>query len=59
MKHHRNWECGVVMPVPESKLQGLKQGDVPPMSVFDGTIEVPFRVPADEYKGKQPWFFRS
>ncbi|KAI4638687.1 hypothetical protein J4E93_009715 [Alternaria ventricosa] len=55
----RNWECGVVMPVPETKLQGLKQDDVPPMSVFDGTIEVPFRVPADEYKGKQPWFFRS
>ncbi|KAI4674861.1 uncharacterized protein J4E84_010302 [Alternaria hordeiaustralica] len=55
----RNWECGVVMPVPESELQGLKQDDVPPMSVFDGTIEVPFRVPADEYKGKQPWFFRS
>lgn len=47
------------MPVPEAKLQGLKQDDVPPMSVFDGTIEIPFRVPADEYKGKQPWFFRS
>ncbi|KAI4671556.1 uncharacterized protein J4E78_000052 [Alternaria triticimaculans] len=55
----RNWECGVVMPVPEAKLQGLKQDDVPSMSVFDGTIEVPFRVPADEYKGRQPWFFRS
>jgi hypothetical protein len=54
----RNWECGVVMPVPAAKLDGLERGVVPCMSVFEGTIEVPFRFPADEYEGKQPWFFR-
>ncbi|KAG9193609.1 hypothetical protein G6011_03644 [Alternaria panax] len=54
----RNWECGVIMPVPDAKLQGLEQDRVPSMDVFAGTIEVPFRFPADKYDGKQPWFFR-
>jgi hypothetical protein len=57
----RNWECGVVMPVPDEKLQGLELGigEVPPMSVFEGTIEIPFHFPGKEYGGRQPWFFRS
>jgi hypothetical protein len=56
----RNWECGVVMPVPDDKLQQLKldKGEVPPMSVFEGTIEVPFHFPGKKYDGRQPWFFR-
>ncbi|KAL1799411.1 hypothetical protein ACET3X_003448 [Alternaria dauci] len=54
----RNWECGVVMPVPDAKLQGLEQDGLPSMDVFAGTIEVPFRLPADKYDGKQPWFFK-
>ncbi|KAF1937487.1 phospholipase D/nuclease [Clathrospora elynae] len=56
----RNWECGVVMPVSDGKLEHLKlgEGEVPPMAVFEGTAEVPYRFPGDKYGGKQPWFFR-
>ncbi|KAL5392135.1 hypothetical protein DPSP01_000656 [Paraphaeosphaeria sporulosa] len=52
-----NWECGVVVPVPTEKLQGLADGEVPPMNVFQGTVEVPFKVPGEKYEGKKPWFF--
>lgn len=56
----RNWECGVVVPVPDDRLTSLRlnSDEVAPMSVFQGTIEVPFRYPGEEYEGKQPWFFR-
>ncbi|KAF2126897.1 tyrosyl-DNA phosphodiesterase domain-containing protein [Dothidotthia symphoricarpi CBS 119687] len=56
----RNWECGIVMSVPGEKFEGLDlgEGEVPPMSVFEGTVEVPFKCPGDEYEGRQPWFFR-
>jgi hypothetical protein len=43
--------------VPDAKLQGLKKDEIPCMSVFEGTVEVPFRFPADKYEGKEPWFF--
>ncbi|KAF1833403.1 tyrosyl-DNA phosphodiesterase domain-containing protein [Decorospora gaudefroyi] len=54
----RNWECGVVVPVPDDNFQQLKleQDEVPPMSVFEGIIEVPFHFPGAEYEGRQPWF---
>lgn len=53
----RNWECGVVIPVPSEKLQALKlgQGEVAPMSIFEGTIEVPFECPGQRYEGRKPW----
>ncbi|EMD59064.1 hypothetical protein COCSADRAFT_41609 [Bipolaris sorokiniana ND90Pr] len=56
----RNWECGVVMTVPDDRLAGLdKDKDkTVPMSVFEGTVEIPFRTPGDEYGARQPWFFR-
>ncbi|KAE8849549.1 hypothetical protein PTNB73_10490 [Pyrenophora teres f. teres] len=43
----RNWECGVMVPVPDDKLEqvDLKADAVPPMSVFEGTVEVPFHFP--------------
>ena len=55
----RNWECGVVVPVPEEKLKELTlaDGEIPPMSVFEGTLEVPFQYPGEKYEGKEPWFF--
>lgn len=53
----RNWECGVVMPVPDDKFAELKNA-VPPMSKYDGTIEIPFRYPGTPYEGKRPWFFK-
>jgi hypothetical protein len=57
----RNWECGVVVPVPEEKWKGLQlaAGEVPDMAVFEGTVEVPFQYPGEEYAGKRPWFFRD
>ncbi|RMZ70444.1 hypothetical protein GMOD_00000535 [Pyrenophora seminiperda CCB06] len=56
----RNWECGVVVPVPEEQLEqhlDLKDGEVPLMSVFEGTVEVPFQFPGKKYEGKRPWLF--
>ncbi|KAF2269745.1 phospholipase D/nuclease [Lojkania enalia] len=56
---HANWECGVLVPVAEEVLKklDLAEGEVPPMSVFKGTLEVPFQHPGEMYRGKQPWFF--
>ncbi|KAF3049334.1 hypothetical protein E8E11_009741 [Didymella keratinophila] len=53
----RNWECGVVVPVPSERMQGLKLGEreAPPMSVFEGTMEVPFQHPGEVYNGRKPW----
>lgn len=55
----RNWECGVVMPVPAK--MALKQGDMRepgPMSMFMGTVPVPMRVPGALYgPGDQPWLY--
>ena len=57
----RNWECGVVVPVPEQKLASVEsnEGGIPPMSVFEGTIEVPFVHPGEAYGDELPWFFMS
>ena len=57
----RNWECGVIVPVPGDTLEALelKDGEVPPMSVFEGTLEVPFQYPGEKYEGREPWFFRD
>lgn len=57
----RNWECGVVVPVPSEKLGELKlgEGEIPPMSIFKGTVEVPFVYPGEQYGSKQPWLFKS
>lgn len=54
-----NWESGVVVPVPEENLKALKleDGEVPPISVFEGVVETPFQYPGEEYGGKQPWYF--
>lgn len=45
------------MPVPTEKLQGCTSGEIPPMSVFEGTMEVPFEYPGEKYEGKKPWLF--
>lgn len=57
----RNWECGVVVPVSSEKMAetGVVAGQVPPMAVFEGTIEVPFVFPGDQYGEKQPWFIKG
>lgn len=54
----KNWECGIVMPVPESSLEKLRlvDGEIPPMKVFEAIMEMPFVYPGNEYGTKQPWF---
>ncbi len=54
----RNWECGAIVPVSEEKFQGVKvkDGEVPPMTIFEGTIEVPFRFPGEACREGMPWF---
>lgn len=53
----RNWECGVVVPVSKERFESLnlQDGELPPMSVFEGTIEVPFQCPGEAYNGRAPW----
>lgn len=53
----RNWECGVVVPVPRERLTSLQlaEDEAPPMSVFEDTIEVPFQYPGEPYNGRAPW----
>lgn len=57
----RNWECGVVVPVPKSSFDGIAvdEGEVPPLSVFKEVIEVPIEHPGEHFGNKQPWFFRA
>jgi hypothetical protein len=57
----RNWECGVVMPVPSGRMADMKleAGEIAPMDVFEGTVEVPFVYPGQRYGNRQPWFFRA
>ncbi|KAH7068018.1 tyrosyl-DNA phosphodiesterase-domain-containing protein [Paraphoma chrysanthemicola] len=57
----RNWECGVVVPVSQAQMvgAGVRDGAVPPMSVFEGTIEVPFVCPGQRYGTRQPWLLRA
>ncbi len=60
----RNWECGVVIPVPSSMLPADKSTDYeapvadgPCMSVFNGVLPVPMIVPGEEYQDRRPWFY--
>lgn len=53
----RNWECGVLVPVPSIECRECKSSDeVPPMDVFKSTIELPFVYPGKEYGQSKPWF---
>ncbi|KAL7806460.1 phospholipase D/nuclease [Trichoderma gracile] len=53
----RNWECGVILPVPESKAvdKARASGD---MAMFAGTVPVPMQVPGPAYASSdRPWFY--
>ncbi|KAL6818914.1 phospholipase D/nuclease [Trichoderma sp. SZMC 28013] len=53
----RNWECGVIIPVPESKSvdKTRASGD---MAMFAGTVPVPMQVPGPAYASNdQPWLY--
>lgn len=49
----RNWECGVMVPVP------AEHGGRGPlgMDVFQGHVPVPMETPGDKYGDKRPWFY--
>lgn len=58
----RNWECGVVIPIPEdpaavdenSSADGVQDLD----RVFGDTVPVPMKLPAPEYgPGNKPWYY--
>ena len=53
----RNWECGVVVPVPEgSNGNGNGNGSGNDLAaIFQPTVPVPMEVPGREYEGRRPW----
>lgn len=56
----RNWECGVLLPVPQEKLKQLpfQEGQLPPLkAAFGGFVDVPFEYPGDSLLNKTPWYF--
>jgi hypothetical protein len=56
----RNWECGVLYPVPSEMSNSpsgrQEQGELG-IDVFWGYITIPFEIPASTYGNKRPWFF--
>jgi Tyrosyl-DNA phosphodiesterase len=49
----RNWECGVVIPVPKHK-------DIPEglgLESFNEKISVPMQYPGKVFENSTPWFF--
>lgn len=61
----RNWECGVVVPIPAPRTAlGVHQDQamtrpVLGMDIFDSYVPVPMKVPGEEYGSKRPWFFQE
>jgi hypothetical protein len=57
----RNWECGVVIPIPRSMPPAEEAGvsDQLGMSVFKGHVPVPMIVPGEEYGARRPWFYNE
>ncbi|KAI8942948.1 hypothetical protein NX059_000987 [Plenodomus lindquistii] len=56
----KNWECGVVVSVPEETMaeldsRGSAGTTLPPMGVFESIVEVPFHHPGRGYGRRQPW----
>lgn len=50
----RNWECGVVLPVP------VHEGKAAGLDVFESVLPVPMVYPGRSYEGNgdlEPWFF--
>ena len=58
----RNWECGVIIPMPALPGGGLEIDENAPQSenglaVFEGVVPLPMEYPADEYGTMKPWFY--
>ncbi|KAI9782798.1 MAG: hypothetical protein M1816_001708 [Peltula sp. TS41687] len=55
----RNWECGVVVPMPPSSPGGRSThtpATATEMDVFTGHVPVPMQHPGAPYESKTPWF---
>ncbi|KAH9867222.1 hypothetical protein IAQ61_007814 [Plenodomus lingam] len=57
----RNWECGVIVAVPEERLARIEEvGDggtvLPEMGVFEEIVEIPFHYPGTVFGKRRPWF---
>lgn len=54
----RNWECGVVMPVPVP--DGHEMKDENAVKLFEPVLDIPCEFPGREYVNEgDPWFFMS
>ncbi|KAL6719708.1 hypothetical protein ACLMJK_001629 [Lecanora helva] len=49
----RNWECGVLFPVPAS---GTDKGGID-LGVFRGSVPVPMQYPGQPYGDSKPWYY--
>jgi len=56
----RNWECGVLLPVPKALSNASPNDDtLVEMSVFRDVAEPPFMIPGIEYRDREPWYFQE
>ena len=60
----KNWECGVLVRVPDDRLNEgeamlapVGDKDTVSMGVFDGIATTPFSYPGQLYGGRNPWYF--
>ncbi|KAF7513256.1 hypothetical protein GJ744_009677 [Endocarpon pusillum] len=57
----RNWECGVILPILESKADQAKaltdRQDSNGLNIFKNVVPIPMKIPGETYQGtKKPWF---
>ncbi|PBP16310.1 tyrosyl-DNA phosphodiesterase domain protein [Diplocarpon rosae] len=57
----RNWECGVVLPIPSLPQDELigREGveDWASMDDAFGAVPIPMEVPGEAYGDRRPWFY--
>jgi len=54
----RNWECGVVIPMPPNSLSSGDHGEhLAMLDCFRGIVPVPIQLPAVSLELRLPWFF--
>ena len=49
----RNWECGVMIKVPDNALNVDRKG----LTAFAGTVPVPMEYPGEMYGTRKPWYY--
>lgn len=56
----RNWECGVIIPVPaksntSSRMRDMDDHQDANLGAFGHLVPVPMRYPSDSVEGMKPW----